>query len=1168
MLNIGKLSPGAADYYVGEIATSAEDYYTGRGEAPGRWVGSLAGEMGLRGSVDPADFRAILEGRDPTTLEQLVARGGGRGAAPSNPGQASLFDGELLDVTRAAARLGVSAQHVRRLLAAGSSARATGKTTGKGLYGVRVPHRGPGPSAWAITEAEVERYAAEHLRPKARPGYDLTLRPPKSVSVLWALAPARERQLIRDAHAEAVDAVVAYYEAHAAFARVSRKGQPRSRIETDGLVAAAFDHRTSRAGDPLLHTHVVVANLTRTADGSWRAVDARGLFEHGRAAGCLYQAHLRHALTRSLGLRFNPVRNGWAEVDGVPREVVKAFSKRRDEIEGLMAESGYTSARAHQTATLATRQAKDYGVDAPTLESRWTSEARALGFGSEQVAACLDRPTERSELSTTEIFAALGGAHGLTEQSSTFTRADVVEALCERVGSCESAAGIDALADEFLASRHVSALAPDPTLQRESVWGRDGARERSADLARFTTPELLATERRILNWAERGFGAAMPAAMRGNIDAALDARPTLSDEQVEMVRSVCAAGVPAIQPVAGRPGSGKTFAAAACVEAFTTSGIPVLGCAVSATAAAELEDATGLRQLTGRPATTIARLLIDLEREPLPPRAVVFVDEASMTGTRDLDRLARHVAAAGGALKLIGDPHQHGSVDTGGAFRRLVTDQGGNVPTLIDNNRQIGAHDRAAIEEYREGLVQTALERLDAIGRVHRAPTAATSYDAMVTEWLSGYRAGSRDPMIAGIHSVRTALNRRARAHLKADGHLATDGVEIGGVEFCPGDWVIARRNDRRLRSRNDEFVKNGSAGVVRHIDARAAKITVEFHREGVVTLPATYVESGWLEHGYARTTYTVQGATLDRVLYHPADASSFEEGYVALTRGRVETHVFLVDGTLPGDEEVGHFAHEPVATGWTTIVAALERSRSNALAFDADPVAAAVSEAFGGWALRDLRTERRRLEFELADRPDDHSEAIRKAVGRRDDLLAKRHAWEARLATCASDASPEARRIGRRLNDLQRSLAQADAGLELLRERQSVHKQWVTDHREELDRYRLVRHAEVSCELQVRAAARAAGALVGGEDGTRRSEQRWTSALERVAVHLERHGREPALPTANDSDHVVELLGDRPAGVDAAISYDLASRALADLASPREEARRAAEPEVELEFG
>src|SRR5205814_2037000 len=147
-------------------------------------------------------------------------------------------------------------------------------------------------------------------------------------------------------------------------------------------------------------------------------------------------------------------------------------------------------------------------------------------------------------------------------------------------------------------------------------------------------------ERRLLEWSSAGFGTAVPGADSHAVERAIAARPSLSDEQMEMVHRVCSADGPAIQLVAGRPGAGKTFATAACVEAFVTSGIPVIGCALSARATAELESATNLRVLTGQSARTIARLLLDIERDGIPVGAILLVDEASMVGTRDLAALA------------------------------------------------------------------------------------------------------------------------------------------------------------------------------------------------------------------------------------------------------------------------------------------------------------------------------------------------------------------------------------------------------------------------------------------------------------------------------------------------------------------------------------------------
>lgn len=1152
MLNIGRLSPDAADYYIGEVASSAEDYYTGRGESEGRWVGSLAETLGLRGSVEPEDFRAVLDGRHPQTGERLVrSRTGFERRTVRSPNQPSLFDRDAVDVPRVAARLKVSVGRVWQLLWAGQRAAARPEDAPKRyLVGTKVPRPDGRGEMWEVPRAEVERYEAAHSSRKARPGYDLTLRPPKSVSVLWALGNDEQRQAIRQAHRESVDAVVDYVERHALYAR--RGTGDRGKVETDGLVAAAFDHRTSRAGDPLLHTHVVTANLTRTVDGRWQAIDGRPLFDHAHPGGFVYQAHLRHLLSQRLGVCWEPVRNGWAEIQGVPEPVIRAFSKRRDEIEEMVAEAGYTSARAHQAATLGTRQAKEYGVEAATLEARWRAEAEALGFGAEQVAACFDRAPAVTDPDVDEVFAELAGTHGLTRQASTFERKDVVEALAEQMGAAASAERIDELADRFLSSPRVVVLAPQAG-NVERVHRRGGGRQRSRDLARYTTPDLLQLERDLLHWASEGFGTRVPYAAEAAVQRAIEARPKLSTEQVEMIRAVCGPEASAIQVVAGRPGAGKTYATAACVEALLASGVPVLGCALSATAAAELEAATNLQVLTGQPARTIARLLLDLDRHGAPPGAVLLVDEASMVGTRDLAALARHIGAAGGAVKLIGDPDQHGPVDAGGLFGALARQQDDRVVHLVANNRQLDPTERAAIEEYRQGQVPAALKRLEAAGRIVKSPTAVASYSAMVEDWWRGVLEGSDDPMIAGPNRVRAELNRLARHRFRREGRLGVETLTTGRWEYSIGDWVVARKNDRRLRSASGDFVKNGSAGVVVAIDTGRRALVVDFRKEGRVMLPAWYLAEGHLDYGYARTTYGVQGATLDRALYHASDQASFEEGYVALTRGRHQARLYIVDGTVAArDEESAHRGHDASPTGLDTVTEALERRRANRLAHDDDARAATVADQFGGWTLRQLAEERRRMQAVLSEAPRDVSDALAAASRRLDALTTRRQLWQ------QTSAEPQRRpRFGwrdagrqrqaeRELRTLDTAITRTEELLAALREQRAERRAFFVAHDAEVERLRLVTAAERALELQVRAHALieppdAVVRAIGEQPNDYTAGQVWRNAVEEVSVYLERFG----WAGPDDGSELEDVLGARPQDADAAWGYLRAEDAL-----------------------
>ncbi len=1129
MLNIGRIRPGGAEYYVGEIALSAEAYYLGRGEAPGRWVGSLATEMGLDGEVDPEHFRALLDGRHPLTGEQLV-----------DPPRAKTRhvstrpEDEWLTAEQAAAQLGVTATFVRRLLRT------------RKLEGEKVRAEGTGRTAWRVLRAQVNAYAAEHKPPKRRPGFDHTLRPPKSVSILWALADSDRRAAIRQAHREAVDEVVRYYEDQVILAR--ERGE---RIQTAGLAAAAFDHRSSRAGDPLLHTHVVVANLTLTVADRWRCLDGRPLFDHSLSGGYLYQAHLRHLLASRLGIEWGPVIEGMADVAGVPQAVIDEFSQRRDEIEDMLAESGYTSARARQKATLATRRPKDRTVDPDTLANAWRDRAAALGFDRRAIDACFGRARvkERSTTDIERLFDHLAGPHGLTERASTFTRRDVVRDIAAAVGSCKPAVEVERLADRFLASPRVVVLAgPMSGRNSQVVVGLDNRRIRTGGTAVFSTPELIEIESGLLRWAgEPATADASPTA----IESVLALQPDLSDEQAAMVRAVCSRSA-RIQPVVGRPGSGKTYAASACVQAFAACGVPVVGCAVSATAAAELESSVGLVHHTGRPAQTIASLLIDLEQrgDRLASGTVVLVDEASMVGTRDLARLAAHVRAADGCIKLIGDPDQHTAVDTGGVFKALAARDDPALVRLVENRRQRDNTERAAIDEYRRGDIAGALDLYDTAGKVHRGDTAADTYDALVRDWWADRCTGLASPMLAGTNAARRALNERARALLRSEGVLTGEPLMAHRREFLLGDEVAARRNDRSLHAPGRrESVKNGSLGRVVAIDHEHRQVDVAFEQEGLVRIPTEYLAAGHLEHAYARTTYGVQGATLDRARYHPSDASRFEEGYVAITRATDTTKLYVVDGELDLDDEDDPRAIEPERSGLGTVIGALERRSDQQLAVETDQRAIEAGALAQVHTLKELTVKSRRLDAIIAAQPP----SVAGEIAREErDLASARARLEATQRSKPSWKPSARRRLTEKVASTERAIARHEERLAELREQQDAHDAFAAEHAADFEQARVLSLAAAARRLTVRISAvadppQAALDLVGPRPTSQRERLSWDRAVESVAVHLDEAGRR----WPGRASSIADVLGERPAQPLDRFAHDQAARAVARARQP-----------------
>lgn len=755
MLSLSPLGrDDAAGYYLEVIVGGVEDYYLAPGEAPGRWIGRAAGELGLRGEVQREDLEALLAGNDPRT-------------------------------------------------------------------GAHV-------GTW-----------------RTRPGYDLTLSPPKSVSLLWALGESRVAAAARQAHDEAVDAAIAYLDAEACLVRRGREG--RIRFPGSGLIAAGFRHRTSREADPQLHTHVVVANMTRGPDGAWSSLFSAMLYRHARAAGCIYQAVLRRRLAERLGVRFGPVKKGYAEVVGIDKAARRAFSRRRIAIERSMAEHGVRSRRGAQVATLDTRPDKPTPTTEGVLRTAWSERADEIGL---DVGMALGRPGPVAAVSGSDDEL----AHVLTERDASFERRRVVEAVAESGRNGLLLEEITSRVDDYLASDQAVAL---PT-------------------GRWTTPAMLALESEALDLAGRTWAGPMPHG--DHVEDAIVARPSLSGEQRQAVRHLTASGP--VSLVVGHAGAGKTFALDAARAAWQAGGHEVLGCSLSARAARQLEASAGIRS------DTADKLLTDLDagRRSITNRSIVVVDEASMLGSRRLVRLLRHTTQAGGKLVLVGDPKQLPEIDAGGLFAALARHVG--HAELTENRRQRDHHERQAARELRDRDVEKSLLRLNRTGRVSTDDNADALRARMVRDWHLETRAGADAVMLALHRSDVADLNRRARNRLAAAGELGEPLVALGDIQLAKGDRVMTLRNDRRLG------LLNGTVGTVVGLDGTGLLVrTASGDRE----IPLHYITEGKLTHAYALTVHKAQGLTCDVALLLGDDSLFAEAGYTGITRGRHRNQLYLV---------------------------------------------------------------------------------------------------------------------------------------------------------------------------------------------------------------------------------------------------------------------------------
>ena len=333
--------------------------------------------------------------------------------------------------------------------------------------------------------------------------YDCTYSTPKSVSVLHALGPEEVRSQVRAGHEEAAAAALGYLERCGARVRRSlARGETPSSVPAGGFAAAAFLHRTSRAPDPHLHSHVLVANLAPGPDGRWSALDARGLFLELGTARDLYETQLRSELTCRLGVSWRELQGAWADLAGIDPSVRRAFSRRSADIETALEQAGRSGPRAARIASVKTRPDKDLGTPYDELVAGWRERSYRLGVSDARLAAVTGRspaawpePVARGEsearLESPWAERALG-EHGVTARDGTCRRGDLVRARCASLPSGAPVSEVERDVEDLVAEGRVIAVpvpshSPGRALKGTSGRGIPGGVAEPL----YTTPAIL-----------------------------------------------------------------------------------------------------------------------------------------------------------------------------------------------------------------------------------------------------------------------------------------------------------------------------------------------------------------------------------------------------------------------------------------------------------------------------------------------------------------------------------------------------------------------------------------------------------------------------------------------------------------------------------------------------
>ena len=667
-----------------------------------------------------------------------------------------------------------------------------------------------------------------------RPGWDVTLSAPKSVSIMAEVA--GDRRLIA-AHGAAAKTALAHVEQHTAATRI-RDGGNVNREATGNLVIASFQHGTSRAQDPQLHTHNVILNATKGEDGIWRSLEPRAIYQLQKQIGAIYRQELALKV-RELGYEIETGKDSMFEIKGVSGDVLAAFSTRSAEIEAALGERGTSrdeaSAAEKQIAALDTRQAK-VAADPASLVADWRETASGVGFGAEARLALVREAEARA---ASVDHRAIMGIQGDSAASRAVTHA------ADKLGERQSVFSTAALQEEAgriglgkVSYTQIGEAIAAATKQGELI-DRTFQDRRGAEFAGFTTRANVETETKMLRIEAEGRGTLSPiasplAAAKAVANASAQgerAGHSWNTDQRTAAEQLLTSHnrITALQGYAGT--AKTTTVLATFAREAEARGVPIVALAPTASAAMVLGEALRARS------DTVARHLLSPERPQQGQPAAWIVDEASLLSARDTARLFDLAEKQNARVILVGDVKQLGSVEAGASFAQL---QGAGMETakLGEIVRQTNAEAKDAVLASIEGEARKALAALErGGGRIVENADRAERFAAIAEQYAGLDKASrARTLVIEPSREGRDALTADIRDALTRTGALTGPAVTMQSLankgltraeardpmSYDKGDVV------RFTRGYADKGVTRGEAYRVESIDPAKSAITLK----------------------------------------------------------------------------------------------------------------------------------------------------------------------------------------------------------------------------------------------------------------------------------------------------------------------------------------------------
>ena len=756
-------------------------------------------------------------------------------------------------------------------------------------------------------------------------GFDLVFAAPKSVSLMRALSPDDvNEKVVANAHAKAVAAAMTYLHEHAGYTRVHNPITGMKDLERlPGLIAIAYQHETSRCGDPHLHTHVVVPNRQARADGVLVSIDGTSLFHEAKAAGMIYQAVLRRELHTERGVEWEPVdlHTGMAEIAGFTKRCLKSWSQQSTRLRQWAADTlevvdGTPTATQLAAAQKAVRPRKPESLSWAQLREDWQNDPRTLEVDraahyaaraarqsvsptwAELVSPTSGRssgwsvsPTSGQSVSPTSPGWSVSPAFHLQAEKmgaridkAAFTRADMVEVIAAQL-PVDAAGDPRELTEALVAQVLVRVSAERDTHNREGY-------------VKYTVAAVIAEEERVFEMMDHAEGGSQ-----------LSVRPEdlgdLSADQERAIRNI-ASSTYLVQPLQAPAGAGKTHSLKALRAAAHRAGKEVLVLAPTGKAVDE-----AMRDQAGDRGLTVAKALKLIQDNTLEVNraTVVVVDEASMVGTPDLKKLLSCAAVGRAKMVLVGDPYQLSPVRArGGMFEQLCEElpwsqRLGEVWRM----RNVEERDASlALRSARGNRLRTSVGWYRTHDRLHTGDPVAMAQDA-TQAYIAAREDGKDVAIICDKWSMADAINRRLHEVYTDAG--APSVLASRDHDIRAGDLIMSRHNDitvevrpgpQNIPGQQVDQVRNGNRWRAAGIDEGTGRIFAERVTDGARAIFEPDYVREHITLGYAGTVHSAQGITVGSAERYGVCWSIMSENagrsmaYVAATRAKDENHIAI----------------------------------------------------------------------------------------------------------------------------------------------------------------------------------------------------------------------------------------------------------------------------------